>query len=244
VSLYATSKYPVSDDIAAVHAAQFGQLGEPGTWWTGAQRLAIVTEARAAAISAGLLEDPLDGNAPSEADLLSADLPDFVRGVIQSLAVSPQDIDYAFYQNALKDGLSDAEYVEIVGLVARMTTFDVFARGIGVALAPLPAAQTGEPSRARPAVAVQELAWVPTIPLGEDGGDFAKTLYKNRPLPYIFRGMSLVPGETEAHMELEHVQYLPMSKVLIADYQHHDGLSRAQAELVAARISALNECFY
>ena len=44
--LYSDSQYPVRDDLAAVHARLLDQLAEPGSWGTGAQRLAIAAEAR------------------------------------------------------------------------------------------------------------------------------------------------------------------------------------------------------
>jgi hypothetical protein len=128
--------------------------------------------------------------------------------------------------------------------VARITNFDIFARGIGVALRPLPAAQPGEPSRNRPAAAVVELAWVPTIPNGPDGGELAAELYGGKPKPYILRGLSLVPDELRAHIELEGIQYTKLDSIFEFDYQHHEGLTRPQVEVVAGRVSALNECFY
>ena len=168
----------------------------------------------------------------------------FLIGLIAVLAVSPKDVDQASYEQALRDGLSDAEYVEIVGLVARITDIDVFARGIGVDLPPLPAVQPGEPTRERPAIAVTELAWVPTIPNPPDGGELADKLYGGHPKPYIIRAMSLVPDELRVHLEMEQVQYLPLERIIDYEYQHHEGLTRPQVEIVAGRVSALNECFY
>ena len=100
------------------------------------------------------------------------------------------------------------------------------------------------PTLERPAEAVQELAWVPTIPNPPDGGALAEALYGGHPMPYIIRALSLVPEELRLHLALEMVQYLPLERILEYDYQHHDGLTRAQAEIVAGRISALNDCFY
>ncbi len=239
MTIYAGSAYPVRADLAAVHAAQLSEWGAPGTWGTGAQRLAVAAEARKACFEAGVLEAPESGGAP-----VDLELPEVVRRVVAKLAVSPKDLDLDFYQAALKDGLSDTEYVEIVGLVARITDIDIFARGIGVSLEPLPAAQPGAPTRERPAVAVTELAWVPTIPNPPDGGELAKSLYGERPKSYIFRAMSLVPAEFRMHLELEEVQYLPIDRILEYDYRHHEGLSRAQVEIVAGRVSALNDCFF
>ena len=44
MTLYADSQYPVREDLDAVHAKQLDQLADPGTWGTGAQRLAIARE--------------------------------------------------------------------------------------------------------------------------------------------------------------------------------------------------------
>ena len=239
MSYYADSAYPVRADLAAIHASQIAQLGAPGTWGTGAQRLAIAVESRRASYAAGLLEAP--ANPGVESVLV---LPEVARRVVERLAVSPKDVNLASYEEALKGGLSDTEYVEIVGLVSRVTNFDIFARGIGVSLRPLPAPQPGTPSRERPGVAVTELAWVPTIPNPPDGGELADELYGGHPKPYIIRALSLVPSELRAHLELEQVQYLPLNHVLEYDFQHHDGLTRAQVGVVAGRVSAINECFY
>ncbi len=239
MTLYADSSYPVREDIESVHEKQLEQFGAPGTWGTGAQRLAIAAEARNAGIEASLLQAPEKALAVSDVQL-----PEIARRVVQRLAVSPKDVDEALYDEARAGGLSDAEYVEIVGLVARITDLDIFARGIGVPLRPLPPAQPGEPTRERPEAAVQEEAWAPTIPNPPEGGDEAAELYDGQPKPFIIRGMSLVPDEVRLHLEMEEVQYLPLRHIMEPNYQHHDGLSRAQAEVVAGRISALNECFY
>lgn len=239
MTLYADSIYPVGEDLAAEHERQLAAWGKAGKWGSGAQRVAVAIEARRAAIDAGLLEAPGDGVGEAEVEL-----PGVVRRVVRQVAVAPKDIEQDFYHQALADGLSDGEYVEIVGVVARITAIDVFARGIGVSLRPLPAAQHGTPSRERPATAVTELAWVPTVPNAPDGGAVAEDLYGGNPKPYIMRALSLVPSETRLHMAQERVQYMPLEKVMQFDFQHHDGLTRPQVEVVAGRVSALNECFY
>ena len=239
MTLYADSNFPVRGDLASEHDRQLAQWRAPGSWGTGAQRLAVAIEARRAAVEAGLLEAPDDGAGETEVAL-----PEVARRVVRQIAVAPKDIEQDFYHQALADGLSDAEYVEIVGVVSRITAIDVFARGIGVSLRPLPAAQDGKPSRERPATAVAELAWVPTVPNAPDGGDVAEELYGGKPKPYIMRALSLVPSEARLHMAQEQVQYMPLEKVIQFDFQHHDGLTRPQVEVVAGRVSALNECFY
>ena len=239
MTLYADSEYPVREDLDVIHTKQINQLAEPGTWGTGAQRLAIANEVRQACYDAGTQEKPKEAGPVS-----NIELPEAARNMVRKLAVSPKDFLEDSYQEAKKGDLSDEEYVEIVGIVSRVTNMDVFARGIGVDLRALPAARTGEPSRERPGVAKPEQAWVPTIPNLPEGGDIAAELYGEGHKTYIVRGVSLVPDELRMHMELEEIQYLPLQHIMVADYQHHEGFSRAQSEIVAGRVSALNECFF
>ena len=155
LTLYADSQNPVRADLDAVHAKQLDQLADPGTWGTGPQRLAVAGEIRRACYSAGIQEEP-EGTGPQS----DVELPGTARTVIRKLAVTPNDYVEDTYKEARSGGLSDEEYVEMVGIVSRVTDMDVFARGIGVPLRPLPAAREGQPSRARPGVAKKEMAWV------------------------------------------------------------------------------------
>jgi len=239
MSFYADSAYPVRADLEAVHAEQWDKLSAPGSWGTGAQRLAVAQEARAAGIAAGVLEAPDDNGAESDADL-----PDLVRRLVHKLAVTPKDFLEPDYREARAGGLSDPEFVELVGVVSRATAMDVFARGIGVALRPFAPAQAGSPSREKSAKAVSELAWVLTVPNLPDGGADAEALYGGKPKPYIMRSMSLVPEEFRDHVAMEQVQYMPLERVPQFDFQFHEGLTRPQVEVVAGRVSAINECFY
>lgn len=238
-SFYQSATYEVREGLAEIHRAQLADLGSPGTWGTGAQRLAVASEARQAGVEAGVMEAP--------ANVLPAPgvtLPEAVRTFIRILAVSPKDVDEAVCDAARRDGLTDEEYVEIVGIVSRVINFDIFARGVGVPLQPLPGARDGKPSCVRPESAVREYAIVPTVPNPPAGGRDAQDLYGGKWQPYIMRALSLVPGELRDHLELEEVQYMPMHKVLVPDHQHHKGVTRAQAEVVAGRVSAINECFF
>ena len=239
MTLYADSKYPVREDLASVHAKQLDQIGKPGTWGTAEQRLAIAQEVRNASYDVGIQERPEKFELKT-----SVKLPSVAQEVVRNLTVSPKDFLEASYDKAKQNGLRDEEYVEIVGIVSRITCLDVFARGIGVSLRPLPEAREGPPSRERPASAKKEMAWVPTIPNLPEGGDDARSLYGEGYKTYIVRGLSLVPDEVRMHLELEETQYLPMKYIFVPDYQHHKGLTRAQCEVVAGRVSALNECFF
>jgi len=238
-SLYSDSDYPVSAKIAEVHSRQLSQIVAAGTWGSGLQRRSVAAEARLAAYDAGLLEPPESG--PEEPDL---ELPAKARRTIHTLATAVPDLNESFVEEALAGGMSDAEYVEVVGVVSRLVDLDVFARGIGVRPRPLPMAGSGKPSRIRPETAIQEKAWLPTIPNGPTGGTVGEALYHGQPMPYIVRALSLVPDELRAHIDLEIAHYTRLDKLFDYDYQHHEGLTRPQTEVVAGRVSALNDCFY
>ena len=85
---------------------------------------------------------------------------------------------------------------------------------------------------------------MPTVPNPPDGGETADDLYGGQPKPYIMRSLSLVPDEFRAHIGLEQIQYTRLDRIIDYAYQHHEGLTRPQTEVVAGRVSALNECFY
>ena len=58
----------------------------------------------------------------------------------------------------------------------------------------------------------------------------------------ITNALSLVPAESAAQADIHGPLY--MSYEQMADYAFERELNRAQMELVAARVSAINECFY
>ena len=108
---------------------------------------------------------------------------------------------------------------------------------------PLPAPRSGEPSRYRPAAAKPHGAWVPTIAADEAAGAEAD-LYGNAPIvPNIASALSLVPAEVRALRRLSEAHYMGIEHVPDPTFQS-GSLDRMQMELVAARVSALNQCFY
>ncbi|MYF06388.1 MAG: hypothetical protein F4233_00570 [Rhodospirillaceae bacterium] len=93
MTLYADSQYPVREDLDAVHAKHLDQLADPGTWGTGAQRLAVASEVRQACYDAGIQEEPEDSGPPG-----NVELPEAVRATIRKLAVTPKDFVEASYE--------------------------------------------------------------------------------------------------------------------------------------------------
>jgi hypothetical protein len=142
----------------------------------------------------------------------------------------------------IEGGLSVPAYVEIVGVTVMVTGVDYFARALGVPPAPLPEPRPGEPSRSEPESARAGIAWVPMI-APEDATGAEADLYDEAPfIPNIVRALSVVPPEARAMQRSSRAHYLPVAE--IPDPTARRALDRLQMELIAARVSALNQCFY
>ncbi len=82
------------------------------------------------------------------------------------------------------------------------------------------------------------------IPNGAATGPDAE-LYEGQKYTGVCRALSLVPDEvrTSIHV-LVPAQYMEVCKVVDLSYDPGRAISRTQMELLAARVSALSECFY
>lgn len=136
----------------------------------------------------------------------------------------------------------DAHYVDLLGVLTSVLSIDDFHRRLGMELEPLPEVRDGEPSRRRPSGAVDEGAWVPTMsPAALDAED--ADLYGGASRAWhTSRALSPVPDEARAVGMLSAAHYLSPDEM--RDLTLERGLTRAQMELAAARVSAVNECFY
>lgn len=234
----------VRADLRAGHADVWEHLAAPGTWWTGAERVAIAGETRRArnctlcrerkaTVSPHAVAGEHDGGAL---------LPAVVVDAVHRIATDPGRLTRALLDGFVAGGLSDAHYVETIAVVVQTVAVDVFCRAVGQPLHPLPAPRPGAPSRERPAEAELEGAWVPMIPQGVRRGPGAE-LYGKGVHPNVARALSLVLAEARMLRRLVVVEYVPIHAVADPGYEIR-AITRAQMELVAARVSALNECFY
>lgn len=231
---YAASDYPVSESLEATHDAALASLVDSGSWWSGEDRRAIAEVARSSRAAAGLQSGPVDA---------TGGLATHVVELASKLAVSPRELELADFESFTKGG-SVGEYVETVGVVAVVTNLDIFSRGIGLPPAPLAAGDGRAPTAALPKAAREEGAWVPTVPCGIRGGEEGRSLYGEGMQPFIYRALSIAPKDAATNMALGDAQYLPIDRFAEYAYSHHPALSRPQVELVAGRVSAVNECFY
>ena len=240
---YEASPAPVRDDLTASQQRAWKSLAEPGAWWTGAERVAIAAETRnarscrlcnerRAALSAGAVS--------GEHDEIGG-LPKAAVEAIHRITTDHGRLSKAWFEQTLAAGLEDGQYVEIVGVVVTIVSIDSFCRGMGLPPHPLPEAVPGEASRYRPSGATPGDAWVPTIGFLRARGPEAD-LYDGKPTGNVIAALSLVPDEVRTLKDLSATHYLSPDKML--DLTAARSLDRAQIELVAARVSVLNECFY
>lgn len=125
-------------------------------------------------------------------------------------------------------GLHKLAYLEIVSIVARMAAVDAWTDGLGLPNARLPTrVDRGFPIAMVDRMARTTTAWVPTV--GTPRADTA---------------VSALPEEATSVNDLLHTFYLPGDRIAEVDRPSGRLLSRPQIELIAARTSSLNECFY
>jgi hypothetical protein len=243
---YADSGQPIRTELSSAYRAYWEKLSAPGSWWSGAERVAIADEvrrARSCALcaerKAALSPYAVDG-AHDHADAL----PDPAVDAVHRVVTDASRLSKSWLEKLFESGLSDAHYIELLGVVVAVVSIDSFHDALGIALEPLPSPKAGEPDHYRPASAQPGDAWVPWIPAGQAGGREAD-LYGGRQAPNVAAAMSLVPDAVRAMKSLSAVQYTEMAKVADPTASPSAAvLDRRQVELVAGRVSALNECFY
>jgi alkylhydroperoxidase family enzyme len=242
---YSAAGVAVREDLEAAQRLLWERLRAPGTWWSGAERIAAAAESRAAE-SCSLCKarkQALSPNAVQGRHDGGKTLPEVAVDVIHRLRTDPGRLSRAWYDRVLASGLDEGTYVELVAVVAMTAGVDFFARALGIAPFPLPEPLAGEPSRYRPPTAKPNGAWVPTI-AGADAAGSESDLYAGLAIvPNIASALSLVPAEVRTLRRLSEAHYMGIEHVPDPTFRRGT-LDRMQMELVAARVSALNQCFY
>jgi hypothetical protein len=182
----------------------------------------------------------LSPNAVAGAHAGTPELPAAAVDAVHRIATDPGRLTRAWLEGILGAGLSDGHYVELVGIVANIVNLDALHRALGVSPEPLPTPRPGEPSRRRPP-ASSEGAWVPMLPLS--GREWRELFGGRLRVPNVGRALSLVPDAVRDLLELLEVHYLAIDDV-IDPRARGRALARPQMELIAGRVSALNQCFY
>jgi len=249
---YSNAPVPVRDDIVAAHERAWNRIARAGAWFDGKTRLAIAAETRHAAncaLCARRKESVSPYGIAGQHDTLGA-LPERLVEQIHRIVTDPGRLTRGWFDSLIASGTPDTEYVETVGVVATVVAIDTFCRAIGVPLHPLPAPQNGAPHQRRPRTARQRgEAWVAMIHPKDLEGELdsaeeqSLASYWGGVPANIRRALSLVPEEAYEWFRLVEVQYLP-GKAMRDFANEYRAITHAQIELVAGRVSVLNQCFY
>ena len=238
------SALPVADALVESLDAQWQRFARRGTWWRGAERIAIAEAARTArscplcaerktAVSPNSITGRHAGESP---------LPEAVVDAAHRIATDPGRLSSAWYAALLETGVTPEQLVELTGILGILTLGDTLARACGAEISELPAPEAGEPSRLRPPSAEVHNAWVPMVHPDRAEGRI-KLFYEgvHKAAGFVFnvvRALTLVPEELSGFFGA----FRP------SDATHGPpppgGLERPQMELLAASVSSMNDCFY
>ena len=222
------------------------ELGEPGVWWTGGERLRILSEARAARQCelCRVRKAALSPHTVAGCHDFATDLPAAAIEAIHRIVSDPGRLSEAWYRRTIELGLSDEAYVELLAVVAIATAVDTFDRARGSPPRQAPAAVAGAPTRRRPAGAKPGLGWMPML-APEDVTPDDPPLYSSagRIGGNVHRALSLVPQAMMQFWDMFEAMYLPQDAM--RDFAHeYRAINHAQIEMLAARVAVLNQCVY
>jgi hypothetical protein len=242
---YEKGDIPVRKDLEETHLEIWQSIASAGTWLEGAKRVEIARETRQAACCPFCVarKEALSPYAqPCEHETVSTLGPVEVD-VVHRIVTDSSRITQKWIDGLQDEGIDDACYVEMMSVVNQVLVMDNFCVALGIPLTEIPDSLPGLPSCARPASAIKEGAFVAWIPAAEKGPD--SDLFKSRLVANMYRAMSLVPDAVRASESLMVAHYVPYKKVPIyTDADHDRALGKSQMELVAARVSYLNDCLY
>jgi hypothetical protein len=128
--------------------------------------------------------------------------------------------------------IGELPYVELCAIVSSVAAVTHFCRNVGIELPPLPEPRAGEPTRDHPELATPELNWVPVAAPADQ-------------VAAVVQAYTAVPGEHDNTWRLAAAQYMADVDMVHPDWSRRTGgMSRAQMELVAAKVAQVRECFY
>jgi hypothetical protein len=154
-----------------------------------------------------------------------------VVDAIHRISTDPGRLTLSWFESVIDTALSQNAYVEMVSVVTTSVIIDTLHQSLGLPLADLPAPQPGPATREAAGDTVDEGAWVPITRASREMSDTGLPV-----VPNIFRALGLVPQAVALFFSTFRPHYA-LQDIKLA-------LSQSQAEFVASRVSAMNECFY
>ena len=235
--------------LAETQENAWRRIGEPGTWLTAAERVAIAAETRhaltcplCAARKEALSPAMVGGAHTSLGVLASADIE-----AVHRIRSDPGRLGNAWFRRVLGEAREE-RYIELVSVVVVTVAIDTFRHAAGLLANPLPIPQPGVPRRRRPAGAKPGPGW--TSSLAPEAVTAAEPdLFREHPGPRERRGanihlaLSLVPHSMIHWWDLFEPMYMAGPEMRDFDHEFR-AISHAQLEMLAARVAALNQCEY
>ena len=221
------------EDLKTAHVAAWNKIAGAGDFFSGEERIEMIRAARDAddceltlarknAISPFAVTGEYVGDYLLDSNTID---------VIRRIASDPGRLTKAWFDQVIANGLAPEEYVEVVSVVTTSIIIDTLHQALGLAQPLLPQAREGNPRKVLNSGAIEIGAWLPVLDVPSQTADHG--LPK---VPNIARSLGLVPGALQLffgtfspHYSLSNIQ---------------SSLSQDQAEFVASRVSAMNECFY
>ncbi len=208
MSSLSSHEYPVRADLAVRLDETWETFGRPGTWYSAEERIGFAELARAARSG------------------LETEVTDAAAEITVRIAARPATTTRSWV-GSMVGSVGEEQYVELMGIAARVVMGDTFMRLLGLDPMPFPDPEPGRPSRER----------VEPRP--------------KRIRSWIAVGPALVPPFTQVLVPDENSITYPLIETLymtgqdMEDPDHRRGdLHRTQIELVASTLSYGNECFY
>ena len=245
---YSGAALPIPDRIRDCHLRDWERLRGPGAWWSGAERVAIARQSRLAEDcglcrerAAALSPASVVGECPTDPLLPSAAVE-----AIHKLITDKSRLSRDWYERVVSaEGMSEERYIELLGVLVHVFAVDELHRALDLPLEPLPEPLAGAPSGYRPAGAAKDASWPPIL-LPENAAPGDLDIYAEmggRRPANVISALSLVPDNVRWLNDQFAAHYLSWTEMGEIDKQHRT-LTRPQLELLATRVSALNECFY
>ncbi len=242
---YTNSPYPVRRGLQDAHSNYWQALARPGTWFNGADRVAIAAEVRNALVCPFCAERKaaLSPYALQGEHLSDGTLDERVVDAVHRVITDQSRITQAWIDDNAAAGFSQEQYVEAVGIAVTVLSIDEFNRALGLPVEPLPEPVPGEPSHYRPAQAEHGTGFVAMLPADGATGEESDLWEKDR-TANVLRALTLVPNALREWMAVGAEQYLSFRGMMQFGDIPGRAINRMQIELVAGRVSSHNECFY
>lgn len=236
----------VRADLSEAFRYSWRHIATPSSGWTGVERVAIAEECRAAwnCELCDKRKQALSPNMVKETHADSEHLPLTAIEAVHRITTDAGRLTESWFDGLISNGLTESQYVEIVGIVGTVTSIDTFCRALGVPTESLPKPQDGETTDYRPERLRRGGAWLPLL-MENDLANSEKDMYGGlKQGANVLRAMSLVPDEVRNLLQISKAMYLDDRDVANFNANGGRAISRDQIETLSSRVSMINECFY